>query len=63
MSLQHASCILHKKDIIEIDRPNNHKIRLGVVCIFFCLLKITSFRTPHNNFKTLTLPSKVRREK
>ena len=49
-------------NIIDIDRPNNHKTRLEVVCILFCLLKITSFRRPHNNFKTLTLPSKLQRE-
>ena len=34
-----------------IDRPNNHKTRLKVVCAIFCFLKITSFHTPHNNFK------------
>ena len=49
-------------NIIDIDRPNSHKTRLEVVCILFCLLKITSFRRPHNNFKTLTLPSKLQRE-
>ena len=46
-------------NIIFIDRPNNHKTRLGVICIIFCYLKITSFHTPHNNFKTLTLPYKL----
>ena len=34
-----------------IDRPNNHKTRLKVICAIFCFLKITSFHTPHNNFK------------
>lgn len=50
-------------NVIFIDRSNNHKTRLEVVCILFCFLKITSFRTPHNNFKTLTLKSKLQREK
>ena len=33
-------------NIIYIDRPNNHKTRLEVVCTIFCFLKITSFHTP-----------------
>ena len=50
-------------NIIYIDRPNNYKIWLEVVCTIFCFLKMTSFHTPHNNFKTLLLPSKLQREK
>ena len=45
-------------NIIYIDRPNNYKIWLEVVCTIFCFLKMTSFHTPHNNFKTLLLPSR-----
>ena len=45
-------------NIIFIDRPNNYKIWLEVVCTIFCFLKMTSFHTPHNNFKTLLLPSR-----
>ena len=47
-------------NIIYINRPNNYKTRLGVVCTIFCFLKITSFHSPHNNFETLPLPSKFR---
>ena len=32
-------------------------------CIIFCFQKITSFHRPHNNFKTLMLPSKLQRGK
>ena len=45
-------------NIIFIDRPNNYKIWLEVVCTIFCFLKMTSFHTPHNNFKILLLPSR-----
>ena len=56
----HASCT---NNIIYIDRPNNCKTILEVICTIFCFLKITSFHKPHNNFKTLPLPSKLQREK
>ena len=36
-------------NVIYIDRSNNHKTRLEVVCILFCFLKITSFHTPNSN--------------
>ena len=49
-------------NIIYIDCPNNCKTRLEVVCTILCFLKITSFHTPHNNFKTLPPPSKLQRE-
>ena len=52
-----------KNNIIYIDRPNNHKTQLKVVCTIFCILKITSFHTSHNNFKTLPLPSKLQKKK
>ena len=41
------------RNIIYIDCPNNCETRLEVVCTIFCFLKITSFHTPHNNFKRL----------
>ena len=50
-------------NIIYIDRPKNHKAGLVVDCIIFCFQKITSFHRPHNNFKTLMLPSKLQRGK
>ena len=50
-------------NIIYINCPNNYKTRLKVVCTIFRFLKITSFHTPHNNFKTLLHPSKLQREK
>ena len=50
-------------DNICIDRPKNHKARLEVDCIIFYFQIITSFHIPHNNFKTLTLPSKLQRGK
>ena len=50
-------------NIIYIDHSNNRKIKLEVVCKIFCFLKITSFHTPYNNFKTLPLPSKLWGEK
>ena len=56
----HASC---RNNIIYIDRPNNCKTILEVICTIFCFLKITSFHKPHNNFETLPLPSKLQREK
>ena len=55
----HASCT---NNIIYMDCPNNCKTRNEVVCTIFCFLKITSFHKPHNNFKTLPLPSKLQRE-
>ena len=50
-------------NIIYIDCPTNCKTRLEVVCTIFWFLKMFSFHTPHNNFKTLPLPSKLQREK
>ena len=47
---------------IYIDHPKNYA-RLKFDCVIFCFQKITSFHTPHINFKTLTLPSKLQREK
>ena len=61
-ALQQASCGLHKKHHLH-DRLNNHKTRFKVVCTIFCSLNVTSFHTPHNNFKTLSPPSKFQREK
>ena len=49
-------------NIIYIDYLNNYKTWLVVVCTIFCFLKITSFLTPHNSFKTLPLSSKLQRE-
>lgn len=49
-------------DNIYIDHPKNYA-RLKFDCVIFCFQKITSFHTPHINFKTLTLPSKLQREK
>ena len=47
---------------IYIDHPKNYA-RLKFDCVIFCFQKITSFHTSHINLKTLTLPSKLQREK
>ena len=39
------------------------KAKVKHLCKLFCFLKITSFHIPHNDFKTLTLLSKLQREK
>ena len=49
-------------NIIYIDRPNNQKTRLEFVRTIFSFLKLTSFHTPHHNFKPLPLSSKLQRE-
>ena len=44
-------------------RQGKHqKTRLEVDCTIFCILKITSFHTSHNNFKTSSLPSKLQKK-
>ena len=57
-ALQQASCILHKKTssswIVQTIVKQDSKSLADS--------EITSFRTPHNNFKTLTLPSKLQKE-
>ena len=46
------------KNNIYIDRSDNHKTRRTI----FCILKITSLHTSHNNFKTFSLPSKLQKK-